>query len=142
MADNVVSLKKPAKRIWVCDCGCSTFKLREDGSAICAHCDKQSSEAADGAWYAPIKDDPDRNEDLAAPFEDIQGNGSVEFARRRLAKLATDDDVTVLAIVKSDGRVHAWSEVETPEQVDWVKDRLDAAHGLIAKHTGQAPQGQ
>jgi uncharacterized Zn finger protein (UPF0148 family) len=132
VTDNIVSLTRPDPRIWVCGCGCSTFMLREDGEAVCAHCETEVGEDG-GAWLAKIAHADERDPEAAAPFEDVQGNGSPEFCRARMARVATDDDVTAIVVVKQDGRIHAWSEAETRAQLDWVTERLEQAKGLIGK---------
>ncbi len=42
----------------------------------------------------------------------------------RVKRLAADDDVALVAIAKEDGRLHLWGGAETPEQEEWVKQKL------------------
>jgi hypothetical protein len=66
-------------------------------------------------------------------FRDIQGNGSVEFSRRRLAQLAADDDAALVVVIKDDGHLSAWSAAETEEQLDWAAKKMDQAKALILR---------
>ncbi|WP_212525860.1 hypothetical protein [Actibacterium sp. MT2.3-13A] len=120
----------PPKVVWVCCCGCSTFELRGDGEAECANCGAFAS-ADDGNWYDRIKGGQARDESADEPFKDIQGNGSVEFARARIARLAADCDAVAIVVVKDDGRLHAWYEASSEDQVQWTVGRLDEAKGLL-----------
>jgi len=112
-------------KIWVCDCGCSTFEIMSDGGAKCAACDAPHN--VDGAaWSAQsVKSEPET-------FRDIQGNGSTDFARRRVASMATDEAASVVVVVRRDGSISTWSEAETQEQSQWVRDGLMQAADLIA----------
>lgn len=127
MSDNVfVMLRDP--NVWVCNCGCSTFELRSDGTAACAACD--TVQDADGAGWSSWTAQSSKSEDEA--FRDIQGNGSVDFARRRVAQMASDDTTTTLIVIRRDGSLSTWSEVETAEQMEWLRRKLDQAATLVA----------
>lgn len=127
---NVVGLR-PDPKIWVCWCGCSTFELLSTGAARCAHCEAVSWEGHDG-WFPEIADAGDRSPDEPEPVRDVQGNRSVEFARRRIEQLAAEPDVVTLILVKGDGTVSTWSCVEQADQMEWLRGRVDDALGLIA----------
>jgi len=121
-------------KIWVCACGCSTFELLSTHMLHCPVCETVSA-SPDGGWYTLDTDKmwqgdtPD-----ATPIRDISGNGSVEFARARLRKYAADDDVAAILVFKEDGAVHAWSAVETREQLEWLKQKLDVAYELTTRN--------
>lgn len=128
---NVVSLSKPDPMVWVCNCGCTTFLLLSDGTATCAACDSLTDGL--GAGWLEAKEDR-RTETVAhETFADIQGNGSVEFARRRVAKMAMEETASLLIVARKDGSISAWYEAETEDQVEWVKARADQAVALIAR---------
>lgn len=122
----IISLK-PEPMLWICACGCSTFEILSDGSANCAAC--CSPHDVDGAGWSSWVAMSDKNED--STFRDVQGNGSVEFARRRVAQMATDDTAAVVVVARRDGSVSTWSEVETADQAQWVRERLTQAADLI-----------
>jgi len=127
MAD-IVNLN-PETRIWVCECGCATFHLRSDGEAECAVCDGTAAAQGQG-WFDRLSG-KQRDPDLDKPVNDINGNGSVDFARRRMTKLASGDDNAIIIIVEKDGRIRTWSVVETEEQEEWAKEQIEAALDLI-----------
>lgn len=122
----IISLK-PEPMLWICACGCSTFEILSDGSANCAACSAQHD--VDGAGWSSWGAKSDKDEDDT--FRDVQGNGSVEFARRRVAQMATDDTAAVVVVARRDGSVSTWSEVETADQAQWVRERLTQAADLI-----------
>lgn len=130
--DNVVPLRKeeePEERlIWICQCGCSTFELSNDGTAQCAFCHHTRHE--EGGWF---RKELQPEWDGDAPVANIQGNGSVEFAQRVVAKRAVSPDAVALVVVRSEGTIHTWSNLETDEQVSWACRRLEDAKALISK---------
>lgn len=133
--DNVVPLRReedqPPRTIWICQCGCSTFELSNDGSAQCAFCHTTRDEG--GGWF---RKDHEPEWDGIDPISNVQGNGSVEFAQRVVAKRAHSDDAVLLLVVRKEGTIHTWSDLETKEQVEWVFRRMDDAKELISKTNG------
>ena len=121
---NVIALTKPLPRIWVCACGCSTFELFEDGEAKCAICGTQPET---GGWSVPET----KAEYDGDPIKDVSGNGSVEFARARVRKLASQEDALLLIVASEDG-VTVWSAAETAEQRDWVRERISQAADIVS----------
>ena len=126
---NITKLERPSV-IWVCECGCSSFNIREDGEAECCVC-SQLADADGQGWYDRTKDGHQRSDDLDGPIEDTSGNGSMEFVRRRVAQLATDETAVLLVVAREDGSVSAWSVAETEDQIDWVSEKLEAAMRLV-----------
>lgn len=130
MAD-IHQLRQPAPRIWICDCGCSTFELLSNGTARCAACDADHEGVGSG-WL-------DRSEDRRSPhaeketFADVQGNGSVEFARRRVAQMASDENAVLLVVAREDGSLSAWSKAERAEQFAWAEEKLKQATALVTR---------
>ena len=126
---NVTPFQSKVEYLWVCSCGCSTFELLDTGHARCAACAVCAPEEQ-GGWYAP----EDASEWVGdAPVRDVQGNGSVEFARRRVAQLAQEPDVVATIVVRSDGTVHSWSSAETAAQFSWLRRQLVAAYRSIRR---------
>ncbi len=119
------------RQIWVCLCGCSTWELNRDGTAQCAGCDG-IAEAETGGWYEDIAEGPERNPDLPAPVADVQGNGSEEFARRRMARMAEGADVRLLVVARESGAVSLWrADTATVDQLQWMHRRLDEAREML-----------
>lgn len=125
----VVSIGPKEPRIWVCNCGCSTFSLLDDGTAECAACEALSD--VDGSGWS--KWTAESRHDEGDAFRDVQGNGSVDFARRRIAGMAQDEDAALLVVVKTNGTIQAWSEAETKEQFAWARRKLRQAADLFKR---------
>lgn len=119
---SIVEFPARSVRIWVCDCGCSTFRVREDGEIECAACNVVSASDIPGAWFDARKGAADRDGETT---EIVQGNGSVEFVRARLKRLAASDDAALIAVALRDGRVSLWAGAETDDEVKWSKERLE-----------------
>lgn len=130
MAD-IVHLAAPKVRIWICDCGCSTFNLVSDGSAICANCEADH-EGAGAGWLDRCESRQTRHAETEV-FSDLQGNGSIEFARRRIAHMAAGDDVAMIVIARDCGSISTWSKAETVEQDRWMRRKLKQAGNLFKR---------
>ena len=116
------------RRIWICECGCSTFELFEDGGHGCASC---GLEFHDGSWYEVV---PDGGEYQGEPFRDVMWNGCVDFARRRVKRLVEGDDVAMIVVAKSGGEVSAWFGGDaTDERKAWFGRRLSDARTMLKK---------
>lgn len=127
---SVANLNPPQRRIWVCACGCSTFNLMSDGAAICANCEWDVMDANDPAGWVRLPAEAEYAGERS-PYEDVQGNGSVDFARARIGRLAKDDDVELVVLARTDGTVHAWGTMDTVERLDWARERLVEAAKLL-----------
>lgn len=114
--------------IFVCQCGCSTWRLLNDATVECAACENRSMSAA--AWY---EEKPKAPEFDGEPFVDIQGNGSVEFARSRLQRMAADPDLSLIVLVRENGTIHMWSNAETKKRIKWTVQRLKQAADLLKR---------
>ena len=127
--ENVVELKPPAPRVWICGCGSASFLLLDDGTAECSMCGYEPSVAL-GGW----KDiDRDKRSDVDAPTVDIHGNGSLEFVRAYIVKKAGEDDVLAVSVCHEGGEINTWSSAETPDQIDWVGRKLRECIDIIAE---------
>ncbi len=131
--DGVVRLRVGEPRLWVCQCGCSTFELLDTGDARCASCCEVSDGRGEG-WYSVIADKGDRSAELGSPTRDVQGNGSVEFARRRLQHLSSGEDVCGIVVMRDDGAVHAWGMIETADHLSWFEKNLEIAGDLVRSY--------
>jgi len=136
MTDNVVDLhvREERRRVFVCDCGCSSFALIEGGSAECQVCAESFDHG--GAWGdydAPSHTGPE-------PYVDITGNNSVEFARRRMATLAQSEDTELLIVARSCGTVHAWSTAMTEDQLNWVNERAQEGVAVLRRNHNDSNQ--
>lgn len=116
------------RKILLCICGCSTFEMYLDGTTECSNCGETS--LAEGTGWAP--DPKVETKAEREPFKDVQGNGSIEFTKRRLQRLATSDDVDMIVLAFRDGSVTTWSVADTIAQFDWVASRISIAQSLFA----------
>lgn len=131
MAD-VVPLIQPEPLILICDCGCCTYMLQSDGTAVCAACKAPTDQ--DGAGWLAQAGSAQTRHDIDEVYADVSGNGSVEFARQRVQQIASGDDVALIVVARDDGRTFTWSSANTDERADWAKRRLEQAGDLIASH--------
>ena len=129
---NVVSLDH-APMMWVCVCGCASFSLLSDGSTECCNCGEV--EPGDNKWATH---DPQQNEYDGQAFLDIHGNNSVEFAKSRIGRLASDADIALVFVAKEGGSTHAWSAATDSDQLDWAIEKIDIARDLIEQRRSEA----
>ena len=127
MAD-VVNFPAKQDRIWVCRCGCSTFNLLDGGRAECAACG--SWDVHEGAGWS--YDLGGRHDEFdGQTFNDIHGNGSVEFARARMRRDALRDDVRMIVLGREDGSIACWFDVTTEEQREWALEKMADAKAML-----------
>lgn len=127
MAD-LIGFRAAVERIFVCECGCSTFELWEGGSSRCAACGGGVVDR--GSWYL-VQPDLSEYGGEEGPVGHVQGNGSVDFSRRRVSQIACTDDTAAIVVVAKGGSIHVWAEFETKKQKAWMLRRLGAARALI-----------
>ncbi len=130
MTDNIIQIEKPEPLIYVCECGCSSFGLLSDGSTECQNCGTVDAEWH-GGWenHDPVL----RGKDASASFTDTTGNGSVDFARARMSRIASDDDCTLIVIAKDDSTVHVWPKAEEQQQLARASKQMDVAMNLLRR---------
>ncbi len=121
--------EEPEPMVWVCACGCCTYELLSDSTVRCAMCGAATA-GTDGGWDAP---ETDKKWDGEAPIRDISGNGSVEFARRRIETYVKDPGACAILVFDDTGSIHTWSKIETKEQLAWLREKLDASYELVSK---------
>ena len=84
-------------RIWVCDCGCQTHYVHEDGNIECAACYEITTE---GNWR--VGPTVELAEDL--PLCSIKNTGpDDQFIFRRFAQEVVKADVIAAALFREDG---------------------------------------
>jgi hypothetical protein len=137
MSDGVVAFPGRPAVIWVCACGCASFLIREDGEAECCACEAICQTDAEAGWYDRVKAGPERAAEKDAPVVDVNANGSVDFARRRVAKMANDPTACIVAVVRSGGEVSLWTCCDGPAQREWGRRMLSSVSGLFDFQTGE-----
>jgi hypothetical protein len=127
--------EEESELIWVCQCGCSTFELLSSQELRCANCELMSTfETA--AWDNYWDKGEMRADDAAPRFSDVQGCGSVDFARARLNRIASQSDVALLVVATEDGSVSVWSSDRGEDHLAWAEERIDIAHALLGNRIG------
>lgn len=117
--------------IWVCGCGCCSFALLDGGRTTCSACGNDTAVSAAGGWFVPPS--PGLVWGGNTPVTHITGNGSPEFARRRMTRFANEEDVAGIIIIRDSGQLHTWTDVDTNEGVQWLQERMKDAAGLITE---------
>lgn len=123
--------KEPAPRfIWVCNCGCSTFRHLDTGDIECANCSVVQA-GVDGDWRTPLP--PATNVQPSDENEITTIDGVLEdFGRRHIEAKVSDDTISGIFLVHRTGAVQTWTQfIETTEQRDWLRGRLQDAIPLI-----------
>lgn len=118
--------KEAPLKIWVCNCGCSSWALRSDGQVQCCNCESVSDRHP-GGWYPD--NDADDYEGVP-PVSNTQGNGDIGFARARMTRVVKQDDIVAVAAVREDGSVSTWNMCEGEAQREWLSRRLDQIRDL------------
>lgn len=120
------SPKEQESLVWVCGCGCATFMLNEDGSAVCAACETPANPDAEakefGAWARNPKRevDPD-DEDV---FTDIRGTSdTADFGRRHLQQRVMSDTAVAVAVFHGTGDISTWFDSAMSENWRWLRRR-------------------
>ncbi len=138
MTDNITTFPQEPKQLFVCFCGCASFYIMEDGSAKCCVCDEKLVDGLEPkarGWFDAAKmittkyDDDDDD----GPIADINGNGSVEFARRRIAQIVDQKDAVAIIVIIEDGGLNTWTSVDTADRKDWLFRKLTEVHKLFEK---------
>lgn len=114
------------REIWVCVCGCSTFRFYGDGTSECAGCDLALDGA--GSWYEFRPDGGYRTDTIRSV---VHGNGSISFARERLRRAVLSDDVRMLVAARADGTLSTWFGCESEKQRRWMKRRMKEAMRIL-----------
>lgn len=123
-----------ARMVWACVCGCLSFNLLAGGGAECCACGL-SPDDAEGGWL--------EGKDPAAPpprdvtiFDEVQGAGTADFARSRIARAARDPSAMLIVVSDETGGTKLWADAEGPEQLSWCRARLTDALQMLQGGAG------
>ncbi len=112
--------------IWVCNCGCVTFELFSDGSAICANCGAVSG---NGGWNPPENASEHNGEVISV----VRGNGPDEpddFTRALVARRMADPKCVFSTALLEDGTISVWSSYDYSGPGK-VQESIDTALALL-----------
>lgn len=122
-------IEEETRLVYVCDCGCSTFSLIDDGSAECAHCGAPAN-AASGGWMSSIEHAPMRAEGASSAFRSVRGNGSVDFVRARLVSIAQEEETDTIIVGQRDGEIALWTD-SSEERYDQLFRHIESIERMI-----------
>lgn len=119
--------------IWVCGCGCSTFKIRGDGELECASCYTNPEPDENSGWFDRIADDGDRDEEPTQIRTGNDDNG--DFGERLIKTDAAKPDVTWIMFGRDNGGVSVWfkHEFDGEEHFNWLDERITVGRNLLMK---------
>lgn len=129
MTAQIVRLSEKPDRIWVCaHCGCVHFELHEDGTTECASC---SFRGEPGHWHenvteATTPEPPGLRQNVS--------HGTADFAKASILKHAKDADCVALVVLKKDGTIKAWGDVDkdpTDNQRRWIHESMAISATLL-----------
>lgn len=130
----VVNLSRTSEAdlVWVCNCGCQTFRLRADGESECAACETLSA-GETGGWRRRLPD-PTFGADMPTTegATSCTSLGSADAAIKRVLRKADPDNLAALATIHSDGRISTWSmDTDTRSRKAWLRKRMRTAYRLM-----------
>ena len=103
------ALDEGAQCIWVCNCGCSTFRLLSTGEAECAKCDCPTKNY-EGGWFEQLPAPAVTPEPEPPGTVAVIGLGSADMAIKRTLKNAQNCDPVAVITIRRDGGLHTWNE--------------------------------
>jgi hypothetical protein len=110
-------------RVWVCDCGCVSGYLYEDGRFLCANCQSEAISSPAFMEQAVVEK---RIVDRKDAFKIVDMNSSLSALHRIVNNLQRRQDEVVGAIILYANGSHSnWFTLEGSEQCDWAKRHLD-----------------
>lgn len=123
-------VRKPEQIVWVCACGCRTFELHADGTAMCANCERVASPGSD--WYRELPPPVAEPREVDPDARAVVAMNSSDSALGRIVRKMNEDTTSVVIVIHDDGALNTWSRgIDTPEQLDWLDRRLAAARKLV-----------
>ncbi len=146
MSDTVIPFRPKTEQkpepegpaIAMCDCGCITHFVREDGVFECASCGTERDDL-NTVWLDRMKDAPRKQESPETPMLSVIDIGPPDAAFRRLVASIRPQETVAVVVVTRAGTVRTWDvEIATPEQKAWLKEKLDTAFNVI---TGEGGDG-
>ena len=124
----VVSLKTTEPLVWVCHCGCSTFRFFSNGAQECASCGTVSD---GGEWMAEKPEAPVVPRETERETRVISFAGSPQQAMREMLRKGRDENILALVAIGEDSRIRTWGGVDTKKRSAWLGRRLKEARELL-----------
>lgn len=129
MTGNVVQFPPPDQLIYVCDCGCQSFRLYPSAAVECANCGlSHTVPDAVGEWLKQLPDLPETITRTDAGTITVKALRTPDFARaqvlRDLNDWAKSGELELIVGYRTDGNGKNWSNVQTQDQKEWVLRKL------------------
>lgn len=133
MTDNVIPFKQPELLIFVCSCGCQSYRIQSDCTIECCNCHDVK---AFGEWVKhlpPVLSDPP--ERTSAGTLIVTAHGSEELAKRRVLRdielwMRNDELMLLSAFNKSGGGKH-WFNLKTEDDKEFLLNRLAEMYAQV-----------
>lgn len=119
--------REPEELIFICNCGCRTFRIMSTGFVECSSCEVRMSDEVTG--YRPevvteVSEPSDVHQRHELPDDSL--------AFRRIAYGASPDNTAAIIVMRLDGSVSAWSQgYDRPETKNWFQKRVDGLMELL-----------
>jgi len=130
MTDNVIPLRQPEPTIWVCNCGCATFKVYSDQSIVCAQC---AARGPDGEWVIePPPVAPRAPKHVERVVTDLKK--SWRLVLNDALRDYVNDPLAFILLMAESGAFVTWAdECDTPERIAWLDRQFARARAMIVR---------
>jgi hypothetical protein len=127
----VVGFKRPAdesRLVWVCNCGCTTFRLFADGHAECAGCETTANGEPED-WRERLPATPAEPLQVEPDGFAVKDIGDADVFLKRQAKDA--GRIASVVILHDDALISSWQRSDADP--DWIKTQLDHAKTRLVR---------
>lgn len=131
MSAEVVDLSKArrdARLIWVCSCGCTTFRLFADGYAECAGCEERARGEPEG-WRERLPPEPAEPIQVEPDAFAVKSIDDADVFLKRTANNAAD--IATVIILRADGTIATWQRGDAVR--GWIVEQLDHAKTRLVR---------
>jgi len=124
---DVVSFPRRQPLIWICECGCSTFKVFDDQHIECAQC--KATASAIGEW---VKEPVPANPATPARVDRVLiASDAPQLVLRRLLK-EKPEDLAVIIAMRQDGDLITFADpIEGEARVAWFDRKMAEVRRLL-----------
>lgn len=136
----VIDFPKPDRDniLWVCNCGCVSWNVFEDGHLQCANCDQSLAFDAQehGDWMKRLPPAPEvvrEKDDPHNLINCVQRISDSPVALSRILASVKYDTTAFVVVVSNSGSVTTWGEqnFDGERNEEWVSDRLRDAQNML-----------
>lgn len=137
MSDNIVEFPKSSDVIFVCSCGCQSFRIEASGAIECCHCGDYPTNYTDnaGRWVRRLPETKEAVQESEAETISVTAIGSVEFARastlRKIERWANDETLTMVTGYRADGTGTHWFNINDSADKERCLKKLALLYGHV-----------